>query len=150
MIRFKLNGQEQTYDGDPSMPLLWYIRDIAGLSGTKFGCGWAYAAPAQCIAMARRCAPASTPMSGVAGQEIVTIEAICGPGDLHPVQKAWIENSVPQCGYCQSGQIMQAIALLTENAETHAMRRSKTPWRETSAAAGPISGFAPPSSRLRG
>ena len=114
MIKFKLNGQEQTFDGDPSMPLLWYVRDIAGLSGTKFGCGMGLCGACTVHRNGKAVRSCSTPMSGVAGQEIVTIEAISVQGDLHPVQKAWIENAVPQCGYCQSGQIMQAIALLAE------------------------------------
>jgi len=114
MIKFKLNGQEQSFDGDPSMPLLWYVRDIAGLSGTKFGCGMGLCGACTVHRNGKAVRSCSTPMSGVSGQEIVTIEAIAGPGGLHPVQKAWIENSVPQCGYCQSGQIMQAIALLAE------------------------------------
>ncbi len=114
MIRFKLNGQEQTYDGDPSMPLLWYVRDIADLSGTKFGCGMGLCGACTVHRNGKAVRSCSTPMSGVADQEIVTIEAISGPHGLHPVQVAWIENSVPQCGYCQSGQIMQAVALLAE------------------------------------
>ena len=114
MIKFKLNGQEKTFDGDPEMPLLWYVRDIAGLSGTKFGCGMGLCGACTVHRNGKAVRSCSTPMSGVAGQEIVTIEAIAVHGGLHPVQKAWIENSVPQCGYCQSGQIMQAIALLSE------------------------------------
>ena len=114
MIRFKLNGQEQSFNGDPGMPLLWYVRDIAGLSGTKFGCGMGLCGACTVHRNGKAVRSCSTPMSGVSGQDIVTIEAIAGPSDLHPVQKAWIDNSVPQCGYCQSGQIMQAIALLTE------------------------------------
>ena len=114
MIRFKLNGQEQSFNGDPEMPLLWYVRDIAGLSGTKFGCGMGLCGACTVHRNGKAVRSCLTPMSGVAGQEIVTIEAIAGPGGLHPVQKAWIEDSVPQCGYCQSGQIMQAIALLAE------------------------------------
>ena len=114
MIRFKLNGQEQSFDGDPSMPLLWYVRDIAGLSGTKFGCGMGLCGACTVHRNGKAVRSCSTPMSGVSGQEILTIEAIAGPGGLHPVQQAWIENSVPQCGYCQSGQIMQAVALLSE------------------------------------
>lgn len=114
MIHFKLNGKPQSFDGDPSMPLLWYVRDIAGLSGTKFGCGLGLCGA--CTVHRNRKAVRSciTPLSAVAGQEILTIEAIAGPQELHPVQVAWIENSVPQCGYCQSGQIMQAVALLVE------------------------------------
>ena len=114
MIRFKLNGQEATFDGDPSMPLLWYVRDVAGLSGTKFGCGLGLCGACTVHLNGKAVRSCSTPMSGVSGQEILTIEAISGPDGLHPVQKAWIANSVPQCGYCQSGQIMQAVALLSE------------------------------------
>src|SRR6516225_2473794 len=114
MIQFKLNGQEQTFDGDPQMPLLWYVRDIAGLTGTKFGCGAGLCGACTVHRDGKAVRSCSTPMSAVAGQEIVTIEAVSAPKGLHPVQVAWIENSVPQCGYCQSGQIMQAIALLAE------------------------------------
>ena len=114
MIRFKLNGQEQTFDGDPSMPLLWYVRDIAGLNGTKFGCGTGVCGACTVHRNGKAVRSCAIPMSGVSGQEILTIEAIAGPDGLHPVQKAWMENAVPQCGYCQSGQIMQAIALLSE------------------------------------
>ncbi len=113
-IRFKLNGKEQTFDGDPSMPLLWYVRDIAGLTGTKFGCGAGLCGACTVHRNGKAVRSCLTPMSGVANQEIVTIEAISGESGLHPVQVAWIEHAVPQCGYCQSGQIMQAIALLAE------------------------------------
>jgi isoquinoline 1-oxidoreductase alpha subunit len=114
MLRFKLNGQERTYDGDPAMPLLWYVRDIANLTGTKFGCGAGLCGACTVHRNGQAIRSCITPMSGVANQEIVTIEAIAVGGKLHPVQQAWIENSVPQCGYCQSGQIMQAIALLKQ------------------------------------
>jgi isoquinoline 1-oxidoreductase alpha subunit len=114
MIQFKLNGKLQSYDGDPAMPLLWYVRDIAGLSGTKFGCGMGLCGACTVHHNGKAVRSCATPMSTVAGQEIVTIEAIASPDKLHPVQIAWIENSVPQCGYCQSGQIMQAVALLAE------------------------------------
>jgi isoquinoline 1-oxidoreductase subunit alpha len=112
MIQFKLNGNQQSFDGDPNMPLLWYVRDIAGLSGTKFGCGMGFCGACTVHRNGKAVRSCSTPMSAAAGQEIVTIEAIAGPNGLHPVQTAWIENAVPQCGYCQSGQIMQAVALL--------------------------------------
>jgi len=114
MIQFKLNGKPRSFDGDPSMPLLWYVRDIAGLTGTKFGCGMGLCGACTVHRNGQAVRSCSTPMSTVAGQEIVTIEAIARPDKLHPVQIAWIENSVPQCGYCQSGQIMQAVALLAE------------------------------------
>lgn len=114
MIRFKLNGKEQTFDGDPAMPLLWYVRDIAGLTGTKFGCGAGLCGACTVHRNGKAIRSCSTPMSGVNGQEVVTIEAIGSPDQLHIVQQAWVENAVPQCGYCQSGQIMQAMALLNE------------------------------------
>jgi isoquinoline 1-oxidoreductase alpha subunit len=95
------------------MPLLWYLRDELALTGTKFGCGMALCGACTVHANGRAVRSCSTPMSSVAGKEIVTIEAISQNG-LHPVQEKWIEFNVPQCGYCQSGQIMQAIALLKE------------------------------------
>ncbi len=112
MIRFRVNGKEKTFDGDPDMPLLWYLRDVAELTGTKFGCGMALCGACtvhQNGAAIRSC---TTPMKEVGGAEITTIEGIA---PMHPVQKAWMEIRVPQCGYCQTGQIMQAIALLKEN-----------------------------------
>ena len=114
MIQFKQTGKPRSFDGYPSMPLLWYVRDIAGLTGTKFGCGMGLCGACTVHRNGQAVRSCSTPMSTVAGQEIVTIEAIASPDKLHPVQIAWIENSVPQCGYCQSGQIMQAVALLAE------------------------------------
>jgi isoquinoline 1-oxidoreductase alpha subunit len=113
-ISFELNGKPQSVDVDPQMPLLWVIRDIVGLSGTKFGCGMA-----QCGACTvhldgdpiRSCL---TPVSGAAGRKVTTIEGLSADRS-HPVQKAWIQHQVPQCGYCQSGQIMTAVALLERN-----------------------------------
>ena len=112
MIRFKVNGQEKTFDGDLEMPLLWYLRDVAELTGTKFGCGMALCGACtvhQNGASIRSCV---TVMNDVGGTEITTIEGIA---PMHPVQKAWMEIRVPQCGYCQTGQIMQAIAFLKDN-----------------------------------
>ncbi|HTI57918.1 (2Fe-2S)-binding protein [Mucilaginibacter sp.] len=109
-----INGQSHTVDIDSQMPLLWVIRDVIGLKGTKFGCGIA-----QCGACTihldgdptRSC---SIPVSIADGKKITTIEGISETGD-HPVQKAWTDQQVPQCGYCQSGQIMSAVALLAKN-----------------------------------
>ena len=112
MIRFKVNGKERTFDGDPDMPLLWYLRDVAELTGTKFGCGMGLCGACtvhQNGAAIRSC---STAMKEVSGANIITIEGI---EPMHPVQKAWMEIRVPQCGYCQTGQIMQAVALLKNN-----------------------------------
>jgi isoquinoline 1-oxidoreductase alpha subunit len=112
MIRLKVNGQEKTFDGDPEMPLLWYLRDIAGLPGTKFGCGMTLCGACTVHQNGEAIRSCGTPMKEVADKEITTIEGIA---PMHPVQKAWMEIRVPQCGYCQTGQIMQAIALLKEN-----------------------------------
>jgi isoquinoline 1-oxidoreductase alpha subunit len=111
MIELKINGTKHQLDADPEMPLLWAIRDLVGLPGTKFGCG--VAACGACTVHVdgmpvRACA---TPLDSVAGSEVITIE---GLGGDHPVQKAWEEMQVPQCGYCQSGQIMSAVALLCD------------------------------------
>jgi isoquinoline 1-oxidoreductase subunit alpha len=112
MIRFKVNGQEKTFDGDPDMPLLWYLRDVAGLTGTKFGCGMGLCGACTVHKNGSSIRSCSTPMKALGGSEITTIEGIA---PMHPVQAAWMAIRVPQCGYCQSGQIMQAIALLKKN-----------------------------------
>lgn len=112
MIHLKVNGKEKTFDGDPDMPLLWYLRDVAGLTGTKFGCGMSLCGACTVHKNGEAIRSCSTAMKEVSGADIVTIEGIA---PLHPVQKAWLEIRVPQCGYCQSGQIMQAIAFLKEN-----------------------------------
>ena len=113
-MRFQLNGTEMSYDGEPELPLLWYLRDIAGLTGTKFGCGMSLCGACTVHQNGKAVRSCSTPMSKVEGTSITTIEGISTKG-LHPVQKAWMEIKVPQCGYCQVGQIMQAIALLNQN-----------------------------------
>lgn len=113
MIRLKVNGAERTFDGDPQMPLLWYLRDELDLTGTKLGCGMSQcgACTVHIDGEARR--SCVTPMSVAAGKTITTIEGL-SPTGTHPVQEAWKACAVPQCGYCQSGQIMQAVALLKE------------------------------------
>jgi len=111
-IDFTLNQQRSSYRGDPSMPLLWYLRDHARLTGTKFGCGIGYCGACTVHmdgAATRSCV---TPMSQVAGRAVTTIEGLARGGRLHPVQQAWIDEDVPQCGYCQAGQIMAAVDLL--------------------------------------
>ena len=113
MIEITVNGKAQRFDGDGSMPLLWYLRDELALTGTKFGCG--VAACGACTvhvdgSAVRACV---TPLSAVAGRKVTTIEGLDPRGD-HAVQRAWREHDVPQCGYCQSGQIMQAAALLAQ------------------------------------
>jgi isoquinoline 1-oxidoreductase subunit alpha len=113
MIRFQVNGVEKSYDGDPNMPLLWYLRDVADLTGTKFGCGMALCGACTVHQNGKAVRSCSVTMQEVNGASITTIEGVSSKG-LHPVQKAWLEIKVPQCGYCQTGQIMQAIALLNE------------------------------------
>jgi len=112
MIQLKINGINHSFDGDPEMPLLWYLRDELHLTGTKFGCGMALCGACTVHDKGRAIRACITPMSASAGKEITTIEGLSRHG-LHPVQKAWIELNVPQCGYCQSGQIMQAASLLS-------------------------------------
>ena len=113
MIRFKVNGVEMAFDGDPRMPLLWYLRDVADLTGTKFGCGMALCGACTVHQNGKAIRSCSVTMQEVNGTAITTIEGISSKG-LHPVQKAWLEIKVPQCGYCQTWQILQAIALLNE------------------------------------
>jgi len=113
MIQLKVNGAERSFDGDPDLPLLWYLRDVLGLTGTKFGCGMALCGACTVHRDGKAIRSCVTSMSKLAGAEITTIEAVSKNG-LHPVQQKWIEFNVPQCGYCQSGQIMQAISLLRE------------------------------------
>jgi isoquinoline 1-oxidoreductase alpha subunit len=111
MIQVKVNGTERSFDGDPEMPVLWYLRDILGLTGTKFGCGMALCGACTVHMNGEAIRSCVVPIRAAAGAEITTIEGVSEKG-LHPVQKAWMEFNVPQCGYCQAGQIMQAIALL--------------------------------------
>jgi isoquinoline 1-oxidoreductase alpha subunit len=111
MVQLKVNGVERSFDGDPEMPLLWYLRDILGMAGTKYGCGMALCGACTVLEDGTAVRSCSKPMSTLAGKNITTIEGIAEKG-LHPVQKAWVETNVPQCGYCQSGQIMQAVSLL--------------------------------------
>lgn len=110
MAHFKVNGVAQSFDGDPEMPLLWYLRDILGLTGTKFGCGMALCGACTVLENGKAIRSCQKQMGTVSG-EITTIEGISAHGP-HAVQKAWAEVNVPQCGYCQPGQIMQAVSLL--------------------------------------
>jgi isoquinoline 1-oxidoreductase alpha subunit len=113
MIQLKVNGVQRSFDGEPDMPLLWYLRDVLALTGTKFGCGMALCGACTVHKNGKAVRSCVTTMQTAAGSEIRTIEDISENG-LHPVQKSWMEINVPQCGYCQSGQIMQAIALLSQ------------------------------------
>ena len=112
MVHFKVNGRPQSFNGDPEMPLLWYLRDILGLTGTKFGCGMALCGACTVLQNGKAIRSCTKQMSTVEGLEITTIEAISTNGP-HAVHKAWAEVNVPQCGYCQPGQIMQAVSLLS-------------------------------------
>ena len=113
---FWVNGERQTVDVDPAKPLLWVLREQLALTGTKFGCGIAQCGACTVhidgVAM-RSCI---TPVSDVDGRRVTTIEGLSSEsGELHPLQQAWIDHQVPQCGYCQSGQLMSATALLADN-----------------------------------
>ncbi|MBO6658218.1 MAG: (2Fe-2S)-binding protein [Pseudomonadales bacterium] len=116
MAKFVINGEAQEVDVDPSTPLLWVIREKLGMTGTKFGCGMA-----QCGACTIQIDGAAVrscvmPVAAAEGRDITTIEGLAPDEEtLHPLQAAWIEHQVPQCGYCQSGQLMSAAALLAEN-----------------------------------
>ena len=122
MTRFRINGREVSIDADDDTPLLWVIRDDIGLTGTKFGCGIGAVRrlhrPCRTAQAVRSC---STRLADVAGAEVTTIEGL-DPAGRHPVQLAWSALQVPQCGYCQSGQIMQAAALLKDDAEAQRRR----------------------------
>ncbi len=115
-MKLKVNGTTVEVDANPSMPLLWVLRDVLGMTGTKFGCGMALcgACTVHLDGVATRAC--ITPVSLVGAREITTIEGLeKSDGTLHPVQQAWVEENVPQCGYCQSGQVMSACALLKQN-----------------------------------
>ncbi|MCA3364472.1 MAG: (2Fe-2S)-binding protein [Roseomonas sp.] len=112
MIRFNLNGQEVTLDVDSQTPLLWALRDTAGLTGTKYGCGQAACGACTVHVDGEAVRSCSTPVADVTGKRVLTIEGL-GATQLHVVQRAWAEIDVPQCGYCQTGQIMSAAALLS-------------------------------------
>ena len=113
-IQLRINGGIHTLDVDPQMPLLWAIRDFAGLTGTKFGCGIGQCGACTVHLDGFAVKSCTLPVSVVQGKSITTIEGL-SPDQSHPLQQAWIEEQVPQCGYCQSGQIMTAAALLKKN-----------------------------------
>ncbi len=113
-ISIKVNGEEHAFDGDPTMPVLWYVRDILNLHGTKFGCGTGQCGACTVHVDGKAQRGCLLSMESVAGRDITTIEGLDPNGD-HPVQKAWRAQNVPQCGYCQAGQIMNAASLLANN-----------------------------------
>jgi isoquinoline 1-oxidoreductase subunit alpha len=116
MVSVTINGTARSFDGDADMPLLWYLRDVLQATGTKFGCGQALCGACTVHLDGAAIRACITPMKAVAGKSIVTIEGLDAKGQ-HALQVAWRELGVPQCGYCQSGQIMQAAALLKQNAK---------------------------------
>jgi len=111
MIRLKVNGAAKQFDGEPDMPLLWYLRDVLEMTGTKYGCGIAQCGACTVHINGSAVRSCVTTMKDVAGKSVTTIEGLSPKGN-HPIQIAWRELNVPQCGYCQSGQMMQAAALL--------------------------------------
>jgi isoquinoline 1-oxidoreductase alpha subunit len=111
MVQLKVNGVTRKFEGDPEMPLLWYLRDSLEMTGTKYGCGMGLCGACTVHVDGKAVRSCQTTMASAAGKSVVTIEGLKGQ---HPLQKAWMAASVPQCGYCQSGQIMQAAALLKD------------------------------------
>lgn len=115
MVKLTLNGKPIELDADPAMPLLYAIRDIAQLTGTKFGCGLGLCGACTVHLNGSAIRSCVTPLSAAQGKDITTIEGLSNTGELHPLQEAWVANKVPQCGYCQSGQIMNAASFLKTN-----------------------------------
>jgi len=111
-MRLTVNGKAQTYNDDPEMPLLWYLRDDLRLTGTRFGCGAGLCGACTVHVNGQAVRSCQTRMGTLESKTVLTIDALAEGGKLHPVQRAWIQHDVPQCGYCQSGQIMSAVALL--------------------------------------
>ena len=115
MLKLNVNGRVREVDVEPEMPLLWVLRGELDLQGTKYGCGVGLCGACTVHLDGQPTRACATPVSHAVGKKIVTIEGLSENGSLHPVQKAWIENEVPQCGYCQAGMIMAATALLAKN-----------------------------------
>jgi isoquinoline 1-oxidoreductase alpha subunit len=114
MVKLTINGKSHDVDVEPDTPLLWVIRDTVGLTGTKYGCGIAACGACTVHIDGQAVRSCSLPVSDAAGKQITTIEGLAANGHLHKVQQAWIDNDVPQCGYCQSGMIMAVAALLKD------------------------------------
>ena len=112
MVNLTVNGKMQSYDGDPDMPLLWYLRDDLRLTGTRFGCGAGLCGACTVHVEGKAVRSCQTPMRTLESKKVITIDGLSVNG-THRVQRAWVSLNVPQCGYCQSGQIMSAAALLT-------------------------------------
>jgi isoquinoline 1-oxidoreductase alpha subunit len=111
-MRLTVNGKSQDFNDDPDMPLLWYLRDGLRLTGTRFGCGAGLCGACTVHVNGQAVRSCQTRMGTLESKTVLTIDALAEGGKLHPVQQAWVDHDVPQCGYCQSGQIMQAAALL--------------------------------------
>ena len=114
MLTLSVNGESRTVDLEPETPLLWVLRDTLGLTGTKFGCGVSACGACTVLLDGMPVRSCVMPVAAVGGKEITTIEGLAA-GELHPVQQAWIEHQVPQCGYCQSGMVLAAAELLARN-----------------------------------
>jgi isoquinoline 1-oxidoreductase alpha subunit len=112
MVNLTVNRVARMFDGDPELPLLWYLRDDLRLTGTKFGCGIGACGACTVLVDGQAVRSCQTPLGTLSGKQVVTLEGLSPDGN-HPVQRAWSRIQVPQCGYCQAGQIMQAVALLT-------------------------------------
>ncbi len=123
-MKIVLNGEDIDYQGDPDMPILWFVRDTQKLKGTKFGCGRALCGACTVHLDGQAIRSCITPISAAENKKITTIEGLSSNG-THPVQQAWKEHGVPQCGYCQSGQMMQAAAFLAENKNPSASELSQ-------------------------
>ena len=115
MVEFRLNGRPASFDGDPTMPLLWSLREHLGLTGTKYGCGIGACGACTVLVDGRAVRACVTPMASVAGRAVTTIEGLAKDGRLHALQQAWLDEDVAQCGYCQAGQILSAVELLDRN-----------------------------------
>ena len=115
MIKLTVNGRPREVDVEPEMPLLWVLRDVLDIKGPKFGCGIAQCGACTVHVDGEAIRSCSFPVSDAAGKKVVTLEGLAPRGRLHPVQQAWIDHQVPQCGYCQGGQMMAAVALLRRN-----------------------------------
>jgi isoquinoline 1-oxidoreductase alpha subunit len=128
MVRFRLNGKDVSVDVPGDMPLLWVLRDTLGFTGTKYGCGMALCGACTVHVDGQATRSCVLPVAGIEGREITTIEGIGTLDNLHPVQQAWIEEQVPQCGYCQPGMIMAVAAFLEQNPapDDEAINRSIT------------------------
>ena len=115
MIEFRLNGEDVSVDVDKAMPVLWALRDVLKLTGTKYGCGIAQCGACTIHVDGKAMRSCVLPISNLQGKTVTTIEGLASKDGLHPVQQAWIDEQVPQCGYCQPGMIMSVAALLADN-----------------------------------